>query len=51
MRCCSTRWIYRDIQLKRIEQELAIAAQQRGVALLQSIPGVGPRTAESDRRR
>jgi transposase len=37
-----------DRQIKRVEQELnQRAAQHPGVRLLQSIPGVGPRTAEA----
>ena len=37
-----------DEQIQRVEKELtAIAACHPGVALLQSIPGVGPRTAEA----
>jgi transposase len=39
---------YHNTQLKRIEQELTrIGAQHPAVALLRSIPGVGPRTAEA----
>jgi transposase len=37
-----------NLQVKRVEKELdRMAADHAGVALLQSIPGVGPRTAEA----